>query len=427
MILGLGSQVRAHIERRFSAQWSHPAARMREFVLAMRAVWASWNDGTRLDFNGDFYTHTLMTPVFAPRPNPSGAPRVFLAAVGPLMTEVAGEVADGVITHGVSSPRYLREVTLPALERGLAKSGRTRADVEVTCPGFIAVADTEAQLPKARAAHAPPPLVLRIDARRTVRCSSCTGGAISRPSCTRARSGASGMSMAGLVDDDMLDAFDDHRDAGHRSLRRSAPATAASPTGSPCRGGARTWWPGRQRRAADVVSDVRRLHRARATSGSPRSLAEGARFTVGDRERVADLGEGGGAFAAYVDGEPVVDIWTGDAASGVAVVGATRNAVIMSATKGITAVCAHVLADRGELDVDAPVGRYWPEFGAAGKEPTLVRQLLSHQSGAIGVPGADRLLSWDGSGWSDTVGDRGRRSRPRRRRGSPAPATATTG
>jgi probable F420-dependent oxidoreductase len=151
MILGLGSQVRSHIERRFSAEWSRPAARMREFVLAMRAVWASWNDGARLDFNGDFYTHTLMTPVFAPRPNPFGAPRVFLAAVGPLMTEVAGEVADGVITHGVSSPRYLREVTLPALGRGLAKSGRTRADVEVTCPGFIAVVDTEEQLPKARA------------------------------------------------------------------------------------------------------------------------------------------------------------------------------------------------------------------------------------------------------------------------------------
>jgi probable F420-dependent oxidoreductase len=152
MILGLGSQVRSHIERRFSAQWSRPAARMREFVLALQAVWASWNDGTRLDFQGDFYTHTLMTPVFAPAPNPFGAPRVFLAAVGELMTEVAGEVADGVITHGVSSPRYLREVTLPALERGLAKSGRTRADVQVTCPGFIAVADNDEKIPNARAA-----------------------------------------------------------------------------------------------------------------------------------------------------------------------------------------------------------------------------------------------------------------------------------
>ena len=152
IVLGLGSQVRSHIERRFSAEWSRPAARMREFVLALRAIWASWNDGTRLDFEGEFYTHTLMTPVFAPRPHELGAPRVFLAAVGEKMTEVAGEVADGVITHGISSPRYVREVTLPALERGLAKSGRTRADIEVTCPGFIAVAETDEQLAKARAA-----------------------------------------------------------------------------------------------------------------------------------------------------------------------------------------------------------------------------------------------------------------------------------
>ena len=116
---------------------------MREFVLALRAVWASWNDGAPLDFQGEFYTHTLMTPLFSPRPNAFGAPRVFLAAVGERMTEVAGEVADGVITHGLSSPRYVREVTLPALERGLDKSGRTRADIEVTCPGFIAVVENE--------------------------------------------------------------------------------------------------------------------------------------------------------------------------------------------------------------------------------------------------------------------------------------------
>jgi len=152
LILGLGSQVRAHIERRFGQPWSHPAARMREYVLAMRAAWSSWNDGTRLDFAGEFYTHTLMTPLFAPAPHGYGSPRVFLAAVGPRMTEVAGEVADGVITHGVSSARYLREVTLPALERGLRSAGRTRADVEVTCPGFIAVAETDEQMAKARRA-----------------------------------------------------------------------------------------------------------------------------------------------------------------------------------------------------------------------------------------------------------------------------------
>jgi probable F420-dependent oxidoreductase len=123
---------------------------MREYVLALHAVWAAWNDGAPLDFRGEFYTHTLMTPLFTPKPHGFGRPRVFLAAVGPGMTEVAGEVADGVITHGFSSARYLREVTIPAAERGLEKSGRARADVEVTCPGFIAVADNDEQLEKAR-------------------------------------------------------------------------------------------------------------------------------------------------------------------------------------------------------------------------------------------------------------------------------------
>jgi probable F420-dependent oxidoreductase len=154
LVLGLGSQVRRHIEKRFSMTWSRPAARMREYVLALRAIWGAWNDPDRADastgFAGEFYTHTLMTPVFAPRPHTFGAPKVFLAAVGPMMNEVAGEVGDGVITHGICTARYLREVIVPALERGLATSGRTRADVEVTCPGFISVVEDDARWEKAR-------------------------------------------------------------------------------------------------------------------------------------------------------------------------------------------------------------------------------------------------------------------------------------
>src|SRR5712691_794325 len=99
-ILGLGSQIKPHIEKRFSMPWSHPAARMREFILALRAIWTCWNDGAPLDFRGDFYTHTLMTPYFNPGPNRYGTPKVFLAAVGEKMTEVAGEVADGILLHG---------------------------------------------------------------------------------------------------------------------------------------------------------------------------------------------------------------------------------------------------------------------------------------------------------------------------------------
>ena len=123
-ILGLGSQIKPHIVKRFSMPWSHPAARMREMILAIRAIWASWNDGTKLDFQGDFYTHTLMTPFFNPGPNPHGDAKIALAGVGELMTEVAGEVCDGFLCHGFTTERYLREVTLPALERGAAKAGR---------------------------------------------------------------------------------------------------------------------------------------------------------------------------------------------------------------------------------------------------------------------------------------------------------------
>jgi probable F420-dependent oxidoreductase len=136
-ILGLGSQVRAHVERRYSAAYEHPAARMREQVMAIKAIWASWQDGVPLDFRGEFFTHTLMTPFFSPSPSEFGTPPIFIAAVGPLMTEVAGEVADGVFVHGLTSPEYLREVTVPSLERGLAKAGRTRADIEVCRPLFL--------------------------------------------------------------------------------------------------------------------------------------------------------------------------------------------------------------------------------------------------------------------------------------------------
>jgi len=131
-------------------------------------------------------------------------------------------------------------------------------------------------------------------------------------------------------------------------------------------------------------------------------LAGGASVRIGERERRADLGDGGGAFCAYVDGECVADVWAGVAAPGRAWEEDTR-AVVMSSTKGLTTLCAHLLEDRGQLDLDATVVRYWPEFGCLGKSTTTVRQLLSHQSGAIGLPGSDVLLSWDGGGWAETV------------------------
>ena len=145
-ILGLGSQIKPHITKRFSMPWSHPADRMREMILAIRAIWASWNDGTKLDFQGDFYTHTLMTPFFNPGPNPHGDARIFLAGVGGLMTEVAGEVADGFICHGFTTQRYLTEVTIPALEKGRAKVGKTLEGFEISGPMFVVTGRDEAEM-----------------------------------------------------------------------------------------------------------------------------------------------------------------------------------------------------------------------------------------------------------------------------------------
>ncbi len=125
--LGLGTQVRAHVERRFGVPWSRPAARMREYVLALRAIWTAWEDGTPLDFRGEFTSHTLMPPAFRPRPQPHGAPPVWLAGVRERMLEVAGEVADGLLVHPLQSPRVLDELVRPALARGAERAGRDPA------------------------------------------------------------------------------------------------------------------------------------------------------------------------------------------------------------------------------------------------------------------------------------------------------------
>lgn len=144
--LGLGSQIKPHIERRFSMEWSRPAARMREMVQALHAIWDCWNEGAMLDFDGEFYRHDLMTPFFNPGPTGFGAPNVAVAAVGPLMTEVVGEVADSLLVHGFATERSLREITVPALEKGLEASGRTRSDVEIVGPMFTVTGRSEEEI-----------------------------------------------------------------------------------------------------------------------------------------------------------------------------------------------------------------------------------------------------------------------------------------
>jgi probable F420-dependent oxidoreductase len=150
--LGLGTQVRAHVERRFGVPWSRPAARMREYVLALRAIWSAWETGEALHFEGEFSSHTLMPPAFRPRPQPHGAPPVWLAAVRERMIEVAGEVADGLLVHPLQSPRYLSEVVRPALARGAARAGRDPSDIGVSVAQLVATTPAELEAVRARVA-----------------------------------------------------------------------------------------------------------------------------------------------------------------------------------------------------------------------------------------------------------------------------------
>ncbi|GBF14275.1 phthiodiolone/phenolphthiodiolone dimycocerosates ketoreductase [Rhodococcus sp. Br-6] len=129
--LGLGSQIRPHIEKRYGAEWSRPAARMREIVLAVKAIFDAWEGNSRLRFEGEFTTHTLMPPTFDPGPNPYGPPPICLGALGPVMTRTAAEVADGLLVMPFNSVRHYRERTLPAIEEGLDRAGRHAADLAI--------------------------------------------------------------------------------------------------------------------------------------------------------------------------------------------------------------------------------------------------------------------------------------------------------
>jgi probable F420-dependent oxidoreductase len=143
-ILGLGSQVQAHIERRFGLKWAPPIPRMREYIGAVHAIWNSWRTGERLDFRGEHYQHTLMAPLFNPGPTALPDPPIYLAAVGSAMTRLAGEVADGIFIHGFTNPAYIRKVTLPAITEGLARANRPRESFKVSVPVFAVTGVDEA-------------------------------------------------------------------------------------------------------------------------------------------------------------------------------------------------------------------------------------------------------------------------------------------
>ena len=152
LVLGLGSQVRGHIVRRFGMTWSPPAQRMREYILALRTIWDCWQNGTKLEFKGDSYNMNLMPPLFNPGPIQHPDIKVQIAAVNPGMLRVAGETCDGVLLHTLNSGKYTEEVILPNLARGASKSGRTVEDLEVSGGGFIVTGATEEELEASRQA-----------------------------------------------------------------------------------------------------------------------------------------------------------------------------------------------------------------------------------------------------------------------------------
>jgi probable F420-dependent oxidoreductase len=211
-VLGLGSQIKPHIERRFSMPWSHPAPRMRELIQGMRAIWAAWNDGEPLNFRGDFYTHTLMTPFFTPAAHEYGPPPVFLAGVGELMTEVAGEVADGFFIHPFTTRRYLDEVTLPALRRGREKAGHNLGegwalgDFTVTGPAFVTVGRNEQEM-AAAIAGTKQQIAFYASTPAYKGVLELHGWGDIQPELARMSKQGGWVQMADLIDDDLLNAF----------------------------------------------------------------------------------------------------------------------------------------------------------------------------------------------------------------------------
>jgi probable F420-dependent oxidoreductase len=146
--LGLGSQIKPHIEKRYSMPWSSPAKRMKEMVNAIKAIWECWHEGKDLDFRGKFYQHTLMTPVFNPGENPFGLPKIYVAGVGPLMTQAAAESGDGFLVHPFHTSKFLENITLPSVKKGLETLPPKEFDISVGV--MVATGTSDEEIVKAR-------------------------------------------------------------------------------------------------------------------------------------------------------------------------------------------------------------------------------------------------------------------------------------
>jgi probable F420-dependent oxidoreductase len=205
-VLGLGAQIKAHIERRFSMPWSKPASRMREMVLAIRTIWDCWQTGEKLKFEGEFYNHSLMPPMFSPQPNEFGVPKIFIAGVGPIMTEVAAEVGDGYFLHPFNTAKSMNELSLAAIDRGLAKAGKERQGYEVSAQVVTATGLDEESLQTAIlsaksqiAFYASTPAYLPV--------LKCHGWEDLQVEANRFTREGKWMEMTNLIDDDMLNTF----------------------------------------------------------------------------------------------------------------------------------------------------------------------------------------------------------------------------
>jgi probable F420-dependent oxidoreductase len=205
-ILGLGSQVKGHNERRFSVKWESPAPRMREVVLALRAIWDAWQNGTRLNFKGQFYRFDLMTPFFDPGPIEHPRIPVYIAGVNRHMCRVAGEVCDGLHVHPFNSPTYLREYVQPAVDEGLKAAGKRREDFTYATSSFVVIGDTEAERAAQRLA-VKQQIAFYASTRTYEPVLAAHGWQDLAPQLHRKSIEGDWKGMAALVTDEMLDAY----------------------------------------------------------------------------------------------------------------------------------------------------------------------------------------------------------------------------
>ena len=206
LVLGLGTQVKGHNERRFSVKWTAPGPRLREYVLALRAIWECWQTGTPVNFRGEHYAITLMTPFFAPAPIAHPRIPVYVAAVNAYNLRLAGELCEGVHLHPFHSVKYLREFALPNLEAGLAKSGRSRSDLALVSSVFMITGRDPDAMARARE-HARAQIAFYASTRTYEPVLAAHGWEDLMPRLHRKSVEGDWAGMAALVTDEMLAAF----------------------------------------------------------------------------------------------------------------------------------------------------------------------------------------------------------------------------